>query len=150
MPVPPRLRRVARAAATSACDCSSSRRSPSGSSWFWNSSTPLQNSRLSVAPTATKKNRFSSIGASHPDIRDLPNHQNADDLGDDRIGEELAPDGVRPQQADVFRLQNPKPDPDDDGQEAQKRSRKALLRGVGLQLGRHVQAFAYQGRKVLQ
>src|SRR5579884_1929061 len=99
---PEALRRVVRCATTRACDCSSSRRSPSGSSWFWKSSMPLHSRSDRVAPAARKNRRLVSMGASYFDVRDLADDQNADDLRDDGVGEEFAAERIGPEQADVL------------------------------------------------
>src|SRR3954468_15971160 len=101
MPRPPSLRRAVRCAETSACDCSSSRRSPSGSSLDSNSPEPDHTSKLSVAPSTAKNRRLVSM-RSYPDVGDLANHQNSDDLRNDRVGKKFAADRVGPEQPHVL------------------------------------------------
>src|ERR1022692_1283401 len=148
------LRRVARAATTIAWDCSPSRRSLSGSSCARKSSMPVHKSRLSVAPVNRKRSRSYTIAipvsSSYLDIGQLANHQNPHNLRTDRVGEELDAHRISPQQSHILGLQNPEADAHHQRQAAQQAGRKTLLRGVRLQLGRHVQTLAHQSRKVLQ
>src|SRR4051812_18723058 len=130
--------------------CSSSRRSPSGSSCALKSSMPLHSSRQSVPPAIRKNNRFITMRSSYADIRDLPDHQNADDLGNNGIREKLGAGGIGPEQAHVLGLENPEADSDYQRQGAEQARRKALLRGVGLHLGGHIQTLADQGGEILQ
>src|SRR5689334_19496019 len=105
MPLPPSLRRGVRCDETSACVCNSSSRSPSGSSWSPKISVPDHSSRLSVPPNSRKNKRLVSMCSSYSNVRDLPNDENPDDLGNDRVREKLAPGRVGPQQTDVLGLQ---------------------------------------------
>src|SRR5215472_3352207 len=149
-PVPELLRRVVtRELTTSACDCSPSNRSPSGSSWVRNTSTLVHTSRLSVAPVNRKKRMLVTM-PSYLDVGDLADHQNAHDLRTDRVREKLAAHRIGPQQPHILRLQNPEPDADHQRQAAQQARRKPLLRRMRLELCRHVQSLADQCREVLQ
>src|SRR6185436_306075 len=143
LPVPAPLRRTVRVVAAMACDCSSSSRSPSGSSWLRNSSKPNQRIRVRVPPAIRKKSTLASI-RSHANVGEPPDYQDAYDLGNDGVGEELGTDRVGPQQADVFRLQDPEAQTDDKRQGAEEARRKALLGGVSAELGGHIEALAHQ------
>src|SRR5947209_2550232 len=101
---PPVGRRAVRAATTMAFDCSSSRRSPSGSSWFLNSSVTHHTSVAMVANANRKNTEEVSTISSHPDIGDLADHQNAHALRNDGVGQKFAAGRIGIQQPDVLRL----------------------------------------------
>src|ERR1035437_273066 len=119
-----------------ACDCSASRRSPSGSSWLRKSSAPVQISRLMVAPVNRKKSRSVSMRSSYPDVGDPADDEDAHDLRNNGVGEKLAAGGVGPQRPDVVGIEDVAAQPHHDGQHAQQAGGKALLRGVCFELSR--------------
>src|SRR5262249_33294618 len=102
-----------------ACDCNSSSRPASESSWPRNKSIPFHSSSESVAPAIRKKKRLVSMAPSDTDIADPANHQNAYDFPNHREGENPAAGGVGPQQAGVIRLQPVADDPEDQRQSAE-------------------------------
>src|SRR5436190_5021082 len=109
---PPVGRRGAREATTIALDCSSSRRSLSGSSWFLNISIRHHMMVAMVAKASRKNIAEVSTITSHPDIGDLADHQNAHTFGNDGVGQKLAARGIGVQQPDVLRFQDPEAERD--------------------------------------
>src|SRR5260370_640636 len=96
------------------------------------------------------KNKVRVNIGSEPRARNLADHQDADDFGDDRVGQEFAAHVVGVEQADVLRLEKPESDGDDNRHGAQQSGRESLLRRGGLHLGGQIQALANQQGEILQ
>src|SRR5260370_4570159 len=127
-----------------ALDCSSCSRSARGFSSTVSNWIAPQISAASVAKVSIKKSAVTIRYFLKFDISQFPDHENADNLGNDGIGQELAADRVGIQDVDILRFQKPESEPDHKRQATKQSSRKSLLRSMRFHLGRHVQALTHQ------
>src|SRR5947209_7766592 len=76
------------------------------------------------------------------------NDEDADGFRNKRIRQKLIARWIAPEQLDVFRLEHLKSQGNHERQSAKQRRRETLLRGMRLQLRRHVQALAHEQRQI--
>ena len=110
--------------------CSASRRSPSGSSCSFEELKAGPEQRDDGGEREEEEEDAADM-SSDLDVRQLADDQDADDFRNDGVGEELAADRIGIEQPDVFRLQDPEADADDDGHQAQAARRRSAAARCG-------------------